>query len=179
MAQKPKRGDEPSANPKGTITVQPAAGESLGELLKEAAPELLQRASADQKRHLEAVRITTVTAHSGPLPTPEMLERYSQIIPNGAERIMAMAEAQSAHRISIESTVITSQQSQSGRGQVFALTIGIFGITAGAIVACLGHDAVGGTIAGTTVVSLAVAFITGKYSQKADLEAKRPKPKGR
>ena len=90
-----------------------------------------------------------------------------------------MAEAQSAHRISIEGTVINSQQTQSGRGQIFALVIGVFGITAGASVACLGHDAVGGTIAGTTVVSLAVAFITGKYSQKADLDAKKPKPKGK
>jgi hypothetical protein len=36
----------------------------------------------------------------------------------------------------------------------------------------LGHDWVGGIIAGTTVVSLVGAFITGKWQQKKSLEKK-------
>ncbi len=99
--------------------------------------------------------------------------QYNEAVPNGADRIMVMAEKQSAHRIEIESLVIRSQQEQSGRGQIFGLVIGLFGILAGAAVACLGHDSVGGVIAGTTVVSLVSAFIAGKQRQGRNLSQKR------
>ncbi len=42
---------------------------------------------------------------SGPLPHPSILESYNNIIPDGAERIMAMAERQLNHRIETESFV--------------------------------------------------------------------------
>ncbi len=111
--------------------------------------------------------------HSGPLPTPEDLRQYNDVVTDGANRIMVMAEKQSAHRIDIESVVIRSQQTQSGRGQLFGLIIGIFGISVGALLAFLGHDTVGGIIAGTTVVSLASAFILGKQQQDKNLSQKR------
>ena len=38
--------------------------------------------------------------YSGPLPPPQMLEQYNRAVPNGAERIMAMAEKQAAEVIS-------------------------------------------------------------------------------
>lgn len=40
--------------------------------------------------------------HSGPLPAPADYERYSQLIPNGGERIMAMAEKEQHHRHRLE-----------------------------------------------------------------------------
>lgn len=36
--------------------------------------------------------------HSGPIPDPDTLERYNQIIPNAANRILEMAEKEQAHR---------------------------------------------------------------------------------
>lgn len=36
--------------------------------------------------------------HSGPLPDPATLERYDLLVPGTAERIIRMAEEQSAHR---------------------------------------------------------------------------------
>ena len=41
----------------------------------------------------------TAVQFSGPLPDPQNLQRYEQILPGSAERIMAMAETQLAHRI--------------------------------------------------------------------------------
>jgi uncharacterized membrane protein len=38
-----------------------------------------------------AVRQTT-EAYQGPVPPPEFMARYNEIIPNGAERLLAMAE---------------------------------------------------------------------------------------
>jgi uncharacterized membrane protein len=145
--------------------------------LEATAPGVLNNIPREKRRalFLASVQVTeTLVVRRGPLPDPEDLARYGQIIPDGADRIMRMAEDQSKHRIAIESTVIASQQTQSRRGQVFGLVIGIFGITAGAVVALLGHDSVGAVIAGTTVVSLVVAFVQGRRVQQKELQEKRP-----
>ncbi|ELR72618.1 hypothetical protein C900_00997 [Fulvivirga imtechensis AK7] len=52
-----------------------------------------------KKKKDEILRSITFTliqekTHSGPIPDPETLSHYNKIIPNGAERIMAMAENQ-------------------------------------------------------------------------------------
>ena len=41
---------------------------------------------------IEAVISHVIEHHSGPLPSPETLRQYNDIVPDGAERIMAMAE---------------------------------------------------------------------------------------
>ena len=107
------------------------------------------------------------------MPDPEDLRKYGEIIPNGADRIMKMAEEQSRHRIAIESIVIDSQQKLGSRGQVFGLTIGIFGISAVVYSAMNGHDTFGAVVGGSTVVSLAVAFITDRRVQQKELQEKR------
>jgi uncharacterized membrane protein len=44
-------------------------------------------------------QIQTVTqAFQGPIPPPDTLQRYDQIIPGAAERILTMAENETAHR---------------------------------------------------------------------------------
>jgi Predicted membrane protein (DUF2335) len=53
---------------------------------------------------------------SGPLPQPEALERYNQIVPSAAERIIRMAETQHDHRIEIEKSVVGFKYSRSKAG---------------------------------------------------------------
>ncbi len=100
--------------------------------------------------------------HSGPLPAPETLIEYNSVIPDGADRIMKMAETQSSHRMNIETKVINTQSVQSILGQVFGLIIGLVGIGCGTYLAAIGKTTVGGIIAGATVVSLVSVFVIGK-----------------
>ncbi|WP_299429566.1 DUF2335 domain-containing protein [uncultured Maribacter sp.] len=105
-------------------------------------------------------------SHSGPLPDADTLIKYNSVIPNGADRIMKMAETQQTHRVSIESKVITSQSNQSKLGQIFGLIIGLVGIGCGTFLAATGEPTVGGIIAGATVVSLVSVFVIGKSTQR-------------
>ncbi|MBZ0242901.1 MAG: DUF2335 domain-containing protein [Bacteroidales bacterium] len=109
-------------------------------------------------------------SHSGPLPDADTLIKYNSIIPNGADRIMKMAENQQAHRIKLESKVIASQSSQSNLGQLFGLIIGLVGIGCGTFLAATGEPTVGGIIAGGTVISLVSVFVIGKSIQRNNLE---------
>jgi uncharacterized membrane protein len=126
------------------------------------------------KRELSTTTISaSISAqYSGPLPPPELLDRFNQVIPNGAERIMVMVEEQNRHRMTIETTVVKNQQWQSTLGQYFALAVTIFGLSISAVAIAYGHDGSGGTIGVATVGSVAVAFITGRKKQQADLKAK-------
>ncbi len=89
--------------------------------------------------------------------------------------MLRMAENQTAHRIEMEKLIITSQQQQSARGQTYGLAIGLTGMLTGAVLAYLGHDWVGGVIAGTTVTGLVSVFVIGKAQQSKSLSEKKPK----
>lgn len=136
--------------------------------LKDEAPDILSNLEEKQRvKLLEIVKSTQMVSirHEGPIPPPEYIEQYNRHIPNGADRIMTMAEKQADHRREMERIIVTGQQKQSSRGQIFGLLIGIFGLGVGAVVTLKGHDYVGGGIAGATVVSLVYAFFTGQRAQ--------------
>lgn len=97
---------------------------------------------------------TAMKAHSGPLPAPEDLARYDQLLPGTAERIIAMAELEQNHRVSMErdameadhihrNEVMTAQQKNARSvfrsdmvGQLLGGAIAL-GCVAGAIVSVL------------------------------------------
>src|ERR1700721_2948352 len=99
----------------------------------------------------ELATVTTVSAsvshqYSGPLPPPDLLNQFNQVIPNGAERIMVMVEQQNKHRMGIETTVVKNQQWQSTLGQYFALFITMLGLALATGAIFTNHDTAGGTI---------------------------------
>lgn len=147
--------------------------QELEEELTNINPKVFEGLSKNKKREiLHSLSITLIQEklHSGPLPDADTLIKYDSVIPSGADRIMKMAEKQQNHRISIESSVISSQSFQSRLGQIFGLIIGLAGIGCGTYLASIGQDVVGGIIAGGTVVSLVSVFVLGKRAQKKNLE---------
>jgi uncharacterized membrane protein len=167
-------GGNPIAPVPAIASQQPKA-ETLEEVLKEKAPDVLDAIPPDQKARL--ARITyekhEYSMRASPLPDPLELEAYNKIIPNGADRILKMAENQSAHRIKIESIAITSQQRQGTCGQVFALIISLSALGLGTYAAVNGQAAFGSLIGGTTLVSLVSAFLYAQSSQKRELSEKK------
>ena len=135
-------------------------------------PKIFEGITQDKKEEiLKSVSITMIQeerSHSGPLPDAETLIKYNSVIPEGADRIMKMAEKQQEHRMNLESTVILSNSKQSNLGQLFGLIIGLVGIGCGTFLAYSGETTVGGIIAGGTVISLVSVFVIGKRTQKSD-----------
>lgn len=115
--------------------------------------------------------------HSGPLPDPATLSEYSAIIPNGAERIMQMAEKQLDHRMRMENKVIGGQMMQSNLGQIFAFLIGIAALSASTYCIVSGYEWSGSIIGLGGLTGLVTAFIKGRSQQEKSLEEKRPRQK--
>lgn len=110
---------------------------------------------------------------SGPLPPPEVLAKYNDVIPNGAERIMKMAEGQQSHRQGLEKTVVEGNVKSERRGQWMGLFISTIVIGAGTYLAATGHQTTGGLLVSVNVVALAGVFVYGKHQQRQELEGKK------
>ena len=156
---------------------------SLEEVLREKAPEVLNVIPPSQKAKLAQVTYhqESVSIRSSPLPEPSELAAYNAIIPNGADRLLKMVEAQSAHRVEIERIMIAGKESQARRGQYFGLIIGLAGLFCATYAALKGQSTFGGTIGSVTLVSLVSVFVYGQYQKRQDLNLKRqetpPTPK--
>lgn len=144
--------------------------------IKEDISAFIEALPIEEKKKFAAIALMTKQTsmmHSGPLPPPEMLKQYNDIIPNGAERMMVMAEKQSSHRRSLESTTVATQQKQGLRGQIFGLIVAIFGLGAAFVAAILGHDTFASIIGTVDLVGLVGVFVTGQYFQKLEMSEKR------
>jgi uncharacterized membrane protein len=102
--------------------------------------------------------------HSGPLPPAETLIQYNSVIPNGADRIMIMAEKQQDHRMALENKAITSQLGQSRAGQIFGFILCLLALSASTYLGFTGHEAIGSIIGSTTIIAMASIFVLGKRS---------------
>lgn len=80
---------------------------------------------------------------SGPLPPPDVLTGYNSAFPECAERIVQMAEAQSAHRQGLESKKLEADIGNERLGMIFALVISVVGIVAGGALVAYGKDIAG------------------------------------
>ncbi len=112
----------------------------------------------------------------GPLPHPEILEKYEQILPGAAERILSMAETQSRHRIGLETRVVDADITNSKRGLIFGFTIGLVGIGGGIYSIHLGHVISGSLLTGGALASLVGTFVYGSHKKRAEIESKQGKP---
>ena len=109
---------------------------------------------------------------AGPLPHPDALERYNQIVPTAAERILAMAESQHDHRLSIEKQVIDSNLSAQKLGTILGFIVAMTAIFGGVFLAYVGKETSGLSAIIAALVALAGVFVYGKIEQKRELGEK-------
>lgn len=70
---------------------------------RKSASRQANQTSVAEQEVLDGVRQDRqISIRTGPLPTPEELFHYQQLIPGSADRIIAMAEREQAHRMNIE-----------------------------------------------------------------------------
>lgn len=112
---------------------------------------------------------------SGPLPPPDVLAGYDDIIEGGADRLFSMVEKEQAHRLEMKGKLVECQitdtasaRRQEGRGQIFALVIGLSIILAGVLMTVLGYAVAGATVITGTLAAGVGAFIIGRTGSKDD-----------
>ena len=107
---------------------------------------------------------------SGPLPHPQTLRQYDEVLPGAAERILRMAEKQQDHRIGIDQSGV--RRANWGLGAGFSLSVLGLGLTA--LLVMHGHDIAGSVLGSGTFLSLVGTFVYGsKVRSQENIEKVR------
>lgn len=123
-------------------------------------PDLPPRASGP------SVTLTHAEVTFGPLPPPDILARYNQIIPGAAERILRMAEDDALHQRQMEQVALTARAREAARGQHYGLIIGVAALATSIVALLAGLEQAASVIGGTTVVGLVTVFVVGRLGRK-------------
>lgn len=132
--------------------------------------------SPEEKNEKDA-RLVRVAAQisrtfSGPLPPPEILQRYNEIVPGAADRIIKMAESQQHHRQALEKSVVDSNVFSQKIGLGLGFIIAITAIGGGIWLSAIGKSGSGLTAIIGALASLVGVFVYGKVQQSKELADK-------
>ena len=97
---------------------------------------------------------------SGPIPPPNIIKGYEDILPGAADRIITMAEEQSRHRQHMEKEMIRVESRDSSLGIMCAFGLGIGCIIAAIVMSVMVPDSAGvisGSILGVTGIGSIIA----------------------
>lgn len=108
---------------------------------------------------------------SGPIPPPSILARYNEVVHDGAERILAMAERQSKHRELLESQVVTGNLESQRRGSLYAFVLALVTILGGIFLIYRGMNTSGlATVISALVGLVSIFFYSQRMQNKERIE---------
>lgn len=110
---------------------------------------------------------------SGPLPDPQELAAYQQIIPEMPQVLLDEYKAQGAHRRRLETRVVTNNVIQSYFGLLIGGCIGVLGVWGATQVMLAGFQVAGGAGLLMSLGSLVGVFVYGKRQQATELTDKK------
>lgn len=152
----------------------PVPDEGLKEFEIQLSKKLPQYKNLPLKERREILSLV-MRSHSGPLPDAETLSNYNDIIPNGAERIMKMAEesqqgsiAALNKQLNISEIDVKGHYGSIKRAQIFAFSIAILCIGLGSWLVTLGFDTFAYLLIAAPMLTLAGAFIKGVFTKSKD-----------
>jgi uncharacterized membrane protein len=106
---------------------------------------------------------------SGPIPSPEIFAGYDRALPNGADRVMKMAEREQEHRHRMEDTIVRKESFEKRVGLVFAFVLAAFALGVSAYLLIWTNKSVPGlTTFIISFVGLALAFLGAKKQKRSD-----------
>lgn len=122
---------------------------------------------------------------AGPIPDPETLQQYDEVLPGTADRIVKQFEKESEHRQAMENKIVDAQiehqrldMAAFRRGQVFAFTIAVVGLIGSSIGVYHAHSTgqawAAASIGGVSLATLVGVFIYGRKAAPPQNEEYNP-----
>ena len=135
--------------------------------------EIIEKQPDEVKESITKVLVSESISYEGPVPPPGLLQEFDQVIPNGADRIMSMAEKQLEHRISLESKVVEANNRDSLLGVFFAGMIGLIAISGAIYLLANNKNIQGLGIFIGTLATLIGVYLRSHKTDEQDLKNKK------
>lgn len=125
--------------------------------------KIIETLQPDQRRVI--IQAFRQEAFSGPIPHPELLQKYENIQKGFADRIITMAETQLGHRVRCEDKIVDGSVKESKRGQNYALIVAILFLAGAVYLGINDHEWLAGVLGGGTLAAIVAIFVTGKRNK--------------
>lgn len=102
----------------------------------------------------------------GPLPPPQTLEHFRELVPDAPERIFAQWELEATHRRDYEKTALRAAISRERLGQLGAIAFAMAALGVTAYCAYLDRPWVAGVLGGGTITAVVTAFLYARRQSK-------------
>lgn len=119
-------------------------------------------ASSQQKSPIVKQQTIAQQSFAGPLPHPDILQKYNVIVPDAAERIISMAEQDAKHTRSMEAVALEKAASEARFGQVLGFLSVCLAMSITGLAIVYDKPWVASIIGGATLVSIVTIFIKGR-----------------
>lgn len=140
---------------------------------EQAATELAQEYGVDPNVLRAVYDIVQVEATwEGPLPPPNVLAGYEQVMPGAADRVFRLTEGQAAHRQALERRIVETHSLIERRGQLLAFVLMLAALVIGGLLISDGKDAVGIAVVFGTLAGIGGTFVYSRRQQRAELQAR-------
>jgi uncharacterized membrane protein len=151
-------GKAASGKPLTELAVPPNGEKAIEAEISRIIPNM----PPEKRRLVATAAMEVVVQHSGPLPPPQMLAGYDQVLPGLADRIVAMAENQLQHHQDMDRKALDGEISDRKLGLISSTVITITALVISAWVAVSGYPILGGALAGVTLLGIVSALIGGR-----------------
>lgn len=102
------------------------------------------------------------SAHRGPMPSPETLAEYDQVVPGLAREIVDMAKDEQKHRHAMETVLVHGDRDAVVRGQRFGLAALVLLLAMAGYMVYKGSPGPAAWLLSATVVGVVGVFVTGR-----------------
>ena len=118
---------------------------------------MAQRRVGQQQEAL--VQQIVAQSFSGPLPAPEMLQGYEDVVPGAAARILTLAEEEALHRRGLDRSFVRYRTASLMAATLIALAALLGGI----YLAATGHSTGGLAVIITEITALVVVYLVNQF----------------
>lgn len=137
-----------------------------------------QPAQADESE----VRVSAYSEQfRGPVPHPDTLRQYEEIVPGSAKSIIDSFITEGTHRRAREVREVAMCEEWAradihlqNRGQIFGFIIAIIGVGGGLAVAATVSPAAGASVSGVTLLGIVAAFLRQRQMKNLQVEEGKP-----
>ena len=117
--------------------------------------------------------VSITESFQGPLPPPSALAQYNEAFPGCAERIVAMAEQQLAHRQALEARAVDGKLTAQRNGQLLGFVVVLVALIGGGALIAFDKDVSGLTAILGALGSLVAVFVYGRWKDAEERREKR------
>lgn len=110
------------------------------------------------------------------VPPSRVIEAYLSYYPDAAKKFFEWAEKEGEHRRKQDEKLVDSYIGDSRLGLFFGLIVALSGLGAAVFAVYMGQQWVACILGGSTIVSLATAFLRGSQSKIPFSKTKRANP---